>query len=223
MNIKKNKVLKVLSALIQILLVLFLVVLATLSFATKLPFFSRLGLNFFNVTSGSMEPTLPVGSMVYAGKYKIEDLKKDDIITFKVRDDETGAVSVVTHRIAEVIKDEETKKYDVDGEEKEKQVVKYEFVTKGDANNTVDLWTVPAGNVIGLYQWHVPFVGYVTNFSQTGKGFILLVIIPAVILIVWELASLITNIKNHYQEKAEKEIAKMKKELEKKSSKKKKK
>ena len=95
--------------------------LAALSFGTRLPFFARLGFNFFAVTSGSMAPKIPVGSLIYAGKYKLEDLKKDDVITFKVRDDKSGQVSVVTHRIAEVVKDEKTEKIKEKMSEKEIQ------------------------------------------------------------------------------------------------------
>lgn len=211
---RKNKILKILGFVVQMVLILILVGLVVLSFATRLPFLSRMGLNFFAVTSGSMEPTIPVGSLIYAGKYRLEDLKKGSIITFKVKNEEDKAVSIVTHRIDAVLKKETIRKIKDDkGGEKEKKIVKYDFVTKGDANNTVDARTVPLGNIIGLYQWHIPKIGYVTNFAQTGKGFLLLIILPAVILIVWELISLITYIKNYYKEKAEKEIEKIKKEL----------
>lgn len=208
------KLLKIISSFIQVILIAVLVFLAAASFATRLPFFSRLGLNFFAVVSGSMEPKIPVGSLIYAGKYKLEDLKKDDIITFKVKDDKTDNVSVVTHRIYEVMKDEKTEKIkDDQGKETEKKIVSYEFVTKGDANNTIDQRTVPAANIIGLYNWYVPYVGYVTSFVQTGRGFLLLIILPALILIVWELASLILTLKNYYQEKSKREIAKIKEQL----------
>lgn len=215
----KTKAIKIVGGFVQVILILLLVGLTCLSFGTRLPFLSKLGFNFFAVTSGSMEPTLPVGSVIYAGKYKLDELKKDDIITFQVRDDKNGQISTVTHRINEVLKDEDVKQYEVEGETKEKRVVSYNFVTKGDANNTPDQRTVPSGNIIGLYQWHLPYVGYAVSFAQTSTGFLLLVILPAIILIVWELTSLIIQIKNHYQQKAEKEIEKLKKELENKDKK----
>ncbi len=208
-----SRLFKTLGGIVQIALILLLVALAVLSFGTRLPYFSRLGFNFFAVTSGSMEPTLPVGSLIYSGKYKLDDLKKEDIITFKVKDEESGAVSIATHRIEKAIKDEIIKK-PAEGEEgTEKKILKYEFVTKGDANNAADIKTVPSANIIGLYQWYIPKIGYITGFAQTGKGFLLLVILPAIILIVWELSALIKNIKDYYSKKSNKEIEKLKKQL----------
>jgi signal peptidase len=222
---QKSKIFNILTALVQVILILILVILSVLSFGTRLPYFSRLGINFFAVTSGSMEPTLPLGSLIYAGKYKLDELKEGDIITFKVKDPESGNVSVVTHRIEKAIKDEIIKK-PAEGEEgKEKKILKYEFVTKGDANNASDIRTVPSANIIGLYQWYIPKIGYLTSFTQTGRGFLLLVILPAIILIIWELATLIKNIKDYYNKKSQKEIEKLKKQLkaEKEKTKKKKK
>ncbi len=208
------KLLNWLSSILQVAFIVILVALAALSFGTRLPFFSRMGFNFFAVTSGSMEPTLPVGSLIYAGKYKLDSLKKEDIITFKVKDPQSGAVSIVTHRIEDVLKEEKTETLtDDEGKEKEKKIVKYEFVTKGDANNAIDAFTVPSGNIIGLYQWHIPYIGFVTAFAQTGKGFLLTVILPAVVLIVWEIVSLAGHLKEHYKKKAEREIEKMKEEM----------
>jgi signal peptidase len=212
---KSNKVIAILAAFIQIVLIVALLTVSVLSFGTKLSYFAKLGFNFFAVTSGSMEPTLPVGSLIYVGKYKVEDLKQGDIITFKVKDAESAEVSVVTHRIEEVIKEERLEKIGVEGEEEqEKKYLKYEFVTKGDANTATDARTVPSINILGLYQWHLPYLGYVTNFAQTPVGFISMVIIPAIILIVWEVVSLVLHFKKEIALKSEKEIAKLKKELE---------
>jgi signal peptidase len=215
MDIKNNKLIKIAGYVVQTALILMLVLLAVFSFGTRLPLLSQRGLNFFAVTSGSMEPTIPAGALIYTGKYQLEELSKGDIITFQLKDSQSGEVSVVTHRINKVLKEEETKTYEADGEEKEKKVVTYEFVTKGDANNTPDSRTVPAGNIIGKYQWHLPRVGYVTTFAQTQQGFLLLVVLPALILIVWELVSLISYIKEHYENKAKEEIEKIKQEMEK--------
>lgn len=59
---------------------------------------SLLGFQFFVIESGSMEPTLDIGSVILSKKIKDrENLKVNDIVTFK---NLTGAV--VTHRIVEV-------------------------------------------------------------------------------------------------------------------------
>jgi signal peptidase len=61
-----------------------------------------LGYYLFSVESGSMEPTLNVGSIIVSRAVRTpEALEKNDIVTFK-----THAGAVVTHRIIEVRTDE---------------------------------------------------------------------------------------------------------------------
>ncbi|MFH1244358.1 MAG: signal peptidase I [bacterium] len=187
------KIGKILLTLTQVLLVGGLLVVAVLTFGSKIPFLSRLGINFFYVVSGSMEPTIPTGALIYSGKYKLEELKKDDIITFNLRDEKSGAVSIVTHRIDSLEK--------VEGMKGDKKTLTYNIITKGDANNTTDPRNIPPGNIIGLYRWYLPYLGYVTSFAQTVKGFILLVILPATILIIWEIIDLVLYFKNYYEKK----------------------
>ncbi|MBD3279444.1 MAG: signal peptidase I [Candidatus Pacebacteria bacterium] len=212
---KLNNVFKWLTGTVQVILIIALVVIAVGSFSTRIPFLAQQGLSFFAVTSGSMEPTIPVGALIYSGKYRADDLAKNDIITYRVRNPETNELTTVTHRITKVIKEDKIKTYtDPETEEEKEKVVRtHEFVTKGDANNTEDARTVPVDNVIGLYQWHLPYLGYVTHFAQTPIGFVLLVIIPAVVLIVWESASLVLHFTQGKQKKSAQEIAKLKKEL----------
>ena len=78
------------------------------------------------VLSGSMEPTYPVGSLIYYKAASFEDIKENDAITFRVDDD-----TLVTQRV--IVKNE----------------ISQTFVTKGDANQTNDTNPVEYQNVAG--------------------------------------------------------------------------
>lgn len=210
---KKIGLLPFLAVLFQLLLVVFLLGLAIVSFGSRVPFLANQGLNFFAVSSGSMEPTIPVGSLIYAGRFEVDQLKKGDIIVFKVKNPDNGIVSTVTHRIEKVIKEEAVQELEDEGQTNQKKVVKYQFVTKGDANNDVDFRTVPAGNIIGVYRHHWLFLGRLVLFVQSGKGFLVLVVLPALTLIGWELVSIFIQINKYYRRKTQQEIEKLKKEL----------
>ena len=65
----------------------------------------------------------------------------------------------------------------------------------GDANNRHDPFSVPARNVVGKICLHAPYVGYVTEFLKTPWGFLLGLVIPALIVIamyvrsIWQVLS----------------------------------
>ena len=90
-----------------------------------------IGYKSFAVISGSMEPNIPVGSIVYAKEIDYKDLKVDDVITYQL-----GSDTIVTHRIKEI-------------NDKEKTVV-----TKGDANETIDSSPVNYKQIIGKVAFH---------------------------------------------------------------------
>ena len=73
------------------------------------------GFQVFTVLSGSMEPTYHVGSLIYVKEIDTDDLRAGDPITYLIDED-----TVVTHRIVEVVPDEE-----------EPETIR--FRTKGDA------------------------------------------------------------------------------------------
>lgn len=121
------------------------------------------GLRSFVVVTGSMEPKIPVGSIIYTQNqlgYKV-----GDVIAFKNEKDMT-----VTHRIVGIDFNEGTT-----------------YQTKGDANNTVDITPVPKEKVIGKLYLLVPQVGLLMNYVKTPLGFSLLIGIPVVIFIMVEL------------------------------------
>ena len=105
------------------------------------------------VLSGSMEPALPVGSIEVTRPVQAEDIKTGDIITF--RSPLNGKLT--SHRVTAVEEGES-----------------YQFRTKGDANEDVDPFAVPARNVAGRVCFKLSHVGYVVEYLKTPGGFMLL-------------------------------------------------
>lgn len=105
----------------------------------------------FTVLSGSMEPTIPVGSMIFDQEVDAGELARGDVVTFHPPGQPDKLVS---HRVVRV---EETKQGSF-------------LVTRGDANGVADDWRIPAeGN--GLrYEFHVPYLGYVVGGLLTPVG-----------------------------------------------------
>lgn len=124
------------------------------------------GLQVFNVLSGSMEPNYSVGSLIYVKDVDAFELKKGDVITFMM-DEET----VATHRIVEVVPDEN-----------DPDVVR--FKTKGDANKIEDGSLVHYKNVIGTPIFKIPKLGYVANYIQNPPGMYIAISAGAILLLL---------------------------------------
>lgn len=119
-----------------------------------------LGIQTYNVISGSMEPSISVGSIVYVKNAEFDELAEGDVIAF-----ESGA-SVVTHRITSI--DSQSKL----------------ITTKGDANDTEDFVPVAYVNVIGRVVAHVPFLGYIASWLSeiTGKVIAVMLLLIGLLL-----------------------------------------
>jgi signal peptidase len=115
------------------------------------------------VRSGSMEPAIPTGSVVFYKKVEAQNVKVGDVIVFSRPDNPTERV---THRVYKADKSS-TGRY---------------FITKGDANGAPDAWRVPAVGTGWLEAVHVPVIGYVLYGLQSPIGRLLLLVIPAVLL-----------------------------------------
>ena len=110
------------------------------------------GFDVYTVLSGSMEPNLPVGSLIYVTDKDPKDLKPGDVITYMASEK-----VVVTHRIVEVVPDEN-----------DPNVLR--FRTKGDANNSEDEGLVHSNNILGSPIFHIPLLGYVSSYIQNPPG-----------------------------------------------------
>lgn len=135
----------------------------------------------FVVQSGSMEPAIQTGSVVFVEKYPPEQVKVGDIITFSKG---RGAVTT-THRVIE----------------KHQAGESLRFITQGDANEDPDADPVyrsefvgkvmePRLPLIGEVIFSIPLIGYVVAFGQTRMGWLVMVMIPTSLLIFSELWSL---------------------------------
>ena len=94
------------------------------------------------MVSGSMEPEIPVGSIVVAQEVSDGQVQFDDVVTYQL---ESGEPQTVTHRVIAVDI--------VEGE------VRYR--TQGDANDSIDPEPVRAEQIRGKVIYHVPYLGYV--------------------------------------------------------------
>jgi signal peptidase len=122
----------------------------------------------YTVMSGSMEPRIHTGDVVAESRIAPSDMRSGDIVTFQ--DPDTPG-RMITHRVRSV------------GE----RGGVYSVVTKGDANNTVERWTIPADGHLGRVRYRVAHVGYALVFTRGPAGIMLLVVLPALLLGAYEL------------------------------------
>ncbi len=120
------------------------------------------------VLSGSMEPALPRGALAFTRAITPEEVKVGDIIAFSPAEDPEVTTS---HRVIKI--------RTTDGE--------LSFQTKGDANEDIDPWPVPADYVRGKVVFHIPRLGRITNYAllyvRTWPGLVFLIALPSLILV----------------------------------------
>jgi signal peptidase I len=117
----------------------------------------------YTVMSGSMEPRIHTGDVVGEERIAPADMRSGDIVTFQ---DPEKAGRMITHRVRSV---------------RERAGV-YSVVTKGDANNNVERWTIPADGQLGRVQYRVGHVGRLLVFTRGPFGILMLVVLPAMLL-----------------------------------------
>ena len=119
-----------------------------------------LGYKTFNVVSGSMEPEIPVGSLILVKDVDPLKLEEEDIIAFYSND------IPVCHRVVE------------------NNTFSEKLMTKGDANNTEDFNLVDYADVIGIVEHHYPIMGIVGQYfsSMSGKLVIIEVLVVGLLL-----------------------------------------
>ena len=150
-----------------------LVVLLLAPLVCQIAFVVLPGFGSFVVLSGSMEPVIQTGSLVYV--HESGDYEEGDIITFTVGEE------TVTHRIV--------------GESPEG------FVTKGETQSA-DSWRIEPRQIHGEYLWSIPLYGYLLRpLSPQGTG--LWGVIAGVVVLSFAGRELLANVNGDAREESE--------------------
>ena len=113
---------KKICVILSMLIFLGLLGIAGLLFVPKI-----LGYSQYAVLSGSMEPGIPVGAIVYDRAFSGEALEKGAVVTY-----ELSPETLVTHRVISVDQEDQT------------------VITQGDANNVEDASPVAWQQIVGV-------------------------------------------------------------------------
>jgi signal peptidase len=135
--------------------VLLLLVIAGLAFVYFSPDY-----DMYVVRSGSMTPAVEVGDMVITGPASGPfggGIKPGTIVTY------ARGKELITHRIVSL----------------ENGIL----VTKGDASEDPDAQPVQMTQVVGVYLFKIPKLGYVSSFIHTKPGWLLVIILPTAALV----------------------------------------
>lgn len=117
------------------------------------------------ILSDSMAPSLHTGDLLFV-KSNLRNLKLGAVVSF------TYGNQLITHRIVGV---------NSDGS----------IITKGDNNDTIDPWNIPASSVVGSPFIRIPYFGFFLMFLRHPVGWITLIIIPGIVILVVEVKNYI--------------------------------
>ncbi len=126
-------------------------------------------LQFKTVLSGSMSPAINAGDAILISGINPEEIKEQDIITF--REGET----FTTHRVVEIVNNT--------------------FRTKGDANEDTDTKAIKTDQIVGKLVFTIPYLGYFGHFVRTIPGFLIFILIPGILIIYSEIKKIKTETK----------------------------
>lgn len=183
---KEKKVLRGVGVLVTILLILS--VLLCVYVLVQLMSNGYVGIGkyrVFRVVTGSMEPTMSVGSLLVTKETDIADIRVDDIVCFQSYDAKIYG-SVVTHRVVDVLQDDQG----------------ILLQTKGDANLVADVYYVSQENFIGKVIWYAGEKNVLTSITSifTNKvGFLGCIVFPCLLLAGIVLKSCVNNIRNELE------------------------
>lgn len=128
--------------------------------------------HFMTVTGTSMEPTITSNDIIVidSGETSIE---LGTIISYYYQFEDNPSLFIITHRVIG---------FAPEG-----------YRTKGDGCAYADNYVVTPEDVIGVMRFKIPYLGALIHFANTLTGFLILVIVPALILIIQEIRNLMGN------------------------------
>lgn len=189
-----SKMLKrIINIVIDVLVVIVLIVsllVVTLSLTSKSSGVPNIfGIAPLSVQTESMKGTVDPGDLIFCTLTEIDDeFQKDDIVTFPI--ELNGEQVLNTHRIVEVVKDQNITYYKTQGDNKE-------------TNPEPDKDLQTASTIVAKYTGtKIPGLGNVLSFIRTQLGFFLCILLPMIIFFIYEGIRVIINLLAYNKEKA---------------------
>ncbi len=155
--------------ILEIVLILFVIVSKA---GGQLP--TVFGYQMFQVVTPSMEPEIMVGDIIISKAYNKEDLEVGDVITYIGREGDLSGKRI-THKVIEVNGDK--------------------IVTQGVAAGTSPDPAITKDDVIGVMTYKTVVLDKVYKVISSTPGFILLLVLPLVIMIIYEFRDLVRQIR----------------------------
>ena len=127
------------------------------------------GFSMFRVATGSMEPEMPVGTLLISQKTDIEDIKVEDVVNFRSRDNGMLGM-IITHRVIKIYEDNNGSIF---------------LETKGDANKYADAKLVDEENLVGKVIYATGednFFADLISFLTSKIGFWAFIVLPCIII-----------------------------------------
>ncbi|MCI6616303.1 signal peptidase I [Ruminococcus sp.] len=184
---------KIANIIIDILVVLILIVsilVVMLSLTSKSSGVPNIfGIAPLSVQTGSMEDTLNPGDLIFCSVTEVdEEYQQGDIVTFPI---EINGESVLnTHRIVEVVEDDNIIYYRTQGDNEE-------------TNPEPDKELQTASTIVAKYTGtKIPGLGNVLSFIRTQLGFFLCILLPMIIFFIYEAVRVVMNLLAYNKEKA---------------------
>lgn len=170
MNHKKrmsiSSLIEILLCIIFVPIIIINVILIVSSYTHPNEMPSVFGIKPAIVLSGSMEPDIKIGDLIFIHKTDPSQLNEGDVICY------IASEKAITHRIINITTSE-------NGE--------IRYVTQGDANNTPDQLAVSVDQIEGIWNGgRIQGLGNLILYMQTTTGMILCIVCPLLLLFIWD-------------------------------------
>lgn len=138
--------------------------------------------SMFRVVTGSMEPAIPVGSLLISQDMDIDQIQVGDVVNYRSREPGMFGI-IITHRVIAIHRNAEGQIY---------------LETKGDANQYPDGHLVDENYLIGktvfFTKQNNPFAR-ILNFLTSSNGFLTCIVLPCLVIGVFTMRDCVKNLR----------------------------
>lgn len=133
------------------------------------------GYSALRITTGSMEPTYGVDTMILVKKTDPSEIKEGDVISFYSSDPALdGAVN--THRVVSIQQEDDH----------------YIYETKGDGNNVIDAYPADSRYLVGKVVGSSTLIGKLSRLAANPLIFIPMILVPLALILICNVVSTVS-------------------------------